>query len=80
MKSNSLAYKPITFADVPDWAADDHLAAFETFRKSCERIQASAAAREKSAAAGTPKAAPPHPALVSGMRGCRSGLWQGHQG
>ncbi|MET0651239.1 MAG: MltA domain-containing protein [Hyphomicrobiaceae bacterium] len=64
MKSNSLAYKPVTFADVPDWAADDHLAAFETFRKSCERIQASAAAREKSAAAGTPKAAPPHPALV----------------
>ena len=49
---------------MPDWAADDHLAAFETFRKSCERIQASAAAREKSAAAGTPKAAPPHPALV----------------
>jgi membrane-bound lytic murein transglycosylase A len=65
MKSNSLTYKPITFADVPEWAADDHLAAFETFRKSCERIQASAAAREKSAAAGTPKSVAPHPALVS---------------
>ena len=65
MKSNSLAYKPVTFADVPDWAADDHLAAFETFRKSCERIQASAAARERPAAAGLPKSAPPHPLLVS---------------
>jgi peptidoglycan lytic transglycosylase A len=65
MKSNSLTYKPITFADLPEWGADDHLAAFETFRKSCERIQASAAARERPAAAGLPKSAPPHPALVS---------------
>src|SRR5262245_10861768 len=65
MKSSSLSYKPISFADVPEWAADDHLAAFETFRKSCERIQASAAARERPAAAGLPKSAPPHPALVS---------------
>lgn len=65
MKSNSLSYKPITFADVPGWVADDHLAAFETFRKSCERIRASAAARERSAGAGAIKPAPPHPALVS---------------
>ena len=65
MKSASLSYKPITFAEVPEWAADDHLAAFETFRKSCERIQAAAAARERSPVVGITKTAPPHPALVS---------------
>src|SRR5262245_56013985 len=65
MKSSSLSYKSITFADLPEWAEDDHLAAFDTFRKSCERILASSAARERPAAAGLPKSTPPHPALVS---------------
>jgi membrane-bound lytic murein transglycosylase A len=56
----------MTFAELPGWAADDHLAAFDTFRKSCERIQA--AARERSGVTGvaaTKQPVPPHPALVS---------------
>jgi membrane-bound lytic murein transglycosylase A len=66
IKSASLSYTPMTFAELPGWAADDHLAAFDTFRKSCERIQA--AARERPAVTGivaATKSAPPHPALVS---------------
>ena len=42
MKSASLSYKPMPFAEVPGWADDDHLAAFNTFRKSCERVLATA--------------------------------------
>src|SRR5262245_28326552 len=34
-------YRPVTFADVPGWANDDHLAAFKVFLKSCERVVAS---------------------------------------
>jgi membrane-bound lytic murein transglycosylase A len=42
------SYQPVTFADLPGWAQDDHLAAFTTFLKSCERVVANA--REKAAA------------------------------
>jgi len=63
MKSASLSYKPMPFAEVPGWADDDHLAAFNTFRKSCERVLASA--RERAAVAGSAKPVPPNPALVS---------------
>jgi membrane-bound lytic murein transglycosylase A len=59
MKS-SLSYKPITFAELPDWEQDDHAAAFRTFLKSCERVLASA--RERAAA---DKAPPPSAALVA---------------
>jgi membrane-bound lytic murein transglycosylase A len=31
-------YRPVTFADLPGWDGDDHLAAFETFLKSCRRV------------------------------------------
>jgi membrane-bound lytic murein transglycosylase A len=53
MKS-SAAYKPVTFAQLPGWEQDDHVAAFRTFLKSCERVLASA--RER---AGTDKPVPP---------------------
>jgi membrane-bound lytic murein transglycosylase A len=38
----AVTYQPVTFADLPAWAADDHLAAFKTFLKSCERLIANA--------------------------------------
>ena len=42
------SYQPVTFADLPGWTQDDHLAAFKTFLKSCERVVANA--REKATA------------------------------
>ena len=53
--ARSASYQPVTFADLPGWAQDDHLAAFKTFLKSCERLVANA--REKAAADKGP--APP---------------------
>jgi membrane-bound lytic murein transglycosylase A len=50
------AYQPVTFPDLPGWAQDDHLAAFRTFLKSCERILAGA--REKAAADKGPTSSP----------------------
>lgn len=46
--SKGASYQPVTFADLPGWAQDDHLAAFTTFLKSCERVVANA--RDKAAA------------------------------
>ena len=34
-------YRPVTFAELPGWAQDDHLAAFKVFLRSCERVIAS---------------------------------------
>jgi len=48
-RSPSAPYQPVTFADLPGWANDDHLAAFRAFLKSCERVIA--APRDKSASA-----------------------------
>ncbi|HWE20148.1 MAG TPA: MltA domain-containing protein [Hyphomicrobiaceae bacterium] len=31
-------YRPVKFAELPGWERDDHLAAFNTFLKSCERV------------------------------------------
>src|SRR5262245_48692705 len=31
-------YRPVTYADLPGWAQDDHLAAFKTFLASCVRV------------------------------------------
>jgi membrane-bound lytic murein transglycosylase A len=53
------SYRPVAFADLPGWAQDDHLAAFKTFLKSCERVVANA--RERSA----DKAQAPPPALAA---------------
>jgi membrane-bound lytic murein transglycosylase A len=57
---SSLSYKPITFAELPDWERDDHAAAFKAFLKSCERVLT--AARERAAA---DKAPPPSAGLVA---------------
>jgi hypothetical protein len=45
----SLPYQAVTYADLPGWANDDHLAAFKAFLKSCERVIA--APRDKAASA-----------------------------
>jgi membrane-bound lytic murein transglycosylase A len=45
-------YRPATFADLPGWENDDHLAAFETFSRSCARVIARAADREDRGAKG----------------------------
>ncbi len=69
MKNVTVAYQSMTFAEVPGWAADDHAAAFETFRRSCERILAGARERPATTASTTTvaKAGPPpiRMALVS---------------
>jgi membrane-bound lytic murein transglycosylase A len=31
-------YRPVTFAELPAWERDDHLAAFRTFLASCDRV------------------------------------------
>ena len=33
-------YIPVSFADIPGWTEDDHLAAYKTFRTSCRPITA----------------------------------------
>ncbi|KAB2920111.1 MAG: transglycosylase [Hyphomicrobiaceae bacterium] len=57
--SAAIVYKPLTFAELPAWNEDDHAAAFKAFRKSCERVLASA--RERTASDKVP---PPPAALV----------------
>ncbi len=58
-KSDAI-YRPVAFADLPGWEQDDHLAAFKTFLKSCERIVANGRDR-----AGSEKVQPPPVALVA---------------
>jgi membrane-bound lytic murein transglycosylase A len=50
-------YRPVTFADLPGWANDDHLAAFQAFLKSCGR--AVAGGREQAANGGKGPQRPP---------------------
>jgi len=38
MPTPKATLKPVTFADLSGWQDDDHLAAFKTFLKSCDRI------------------------------------------
>ncbi len=47
VRSPSAPYQSVTYADLPSWADDDHLAAFKAFLKSCERVVAGA--RDKTA-------------------------------
>ena len=49
------SYLPVTFAELPGWTQDDHLAAFQTFLKSCERVLSNA--RDKADKATAPPAA-----------------------
>ena len=39
------SYRPVTYSDLPGWAQDDHLAAFQTYLKSCQRVVANARER-----------------------------------
>ncbi|MCK5713767.1 MAG: MltA domain-containing protein, partial [Hyphomicrobiaceae bacterium] len=38
MAMGKVTLKPDTFADLSGWQDDDHLAAFKTFLKSCDRM------------------------------------------
>jgi membrane-bound lytic murein transglycosylase A len=55
-------YRPVRFADLPAWERDDHLAAFQTFLKSCGRVIARG--REGPAETDTKRPQVPPSALV----------------
>ncbi|HRD76623.1 MAG TPA: MltA domain-containing protein [Hyphomicrobiaceae bacterium] len=40
--AGTVSLTPATFADLPGWASDDHLAAYRTFQRSCVRLIAAA--------------------------------------
>ncbi len=48
MPASKVTFEPATFADLPGWASDDHLAALKTFLMSCGKVM-------KSAKAGMPE-------------------------
>ena len=47
MPMPKVTLKPATFADLSGWQEDDHLAAFKTFLKSCDRMVADSRAARK---------------------------------
>jgi len=51
-------YAPTTWSAMPGWQDDDHLAAFETFRKSCKPVLASRASLSVTKALGDSLRAP----------------------
>ena len=59
----AISYQPLTFAQMPGWQEDDHAAAFKAFRRSCDRVLASA--RNRTAAEQVPPPALPPAALVA---------------
>lgn len=50
----STRFEPATFADLPGWETDDHLAAFKAFLASAPRIKAAAKAGNKAGAVAFP--------------------------
>jgi membrane-bound lytic murein transglycosylase A len=60
MQAAAVSYAPITYAQLPGWEQDDHLAAFKAFAKSCERVLVWA--RERTTADKVP---PPPPGLIT---------------
>ncbi len=62
MPASKVTFEPATFADLPGWADDDHLAALKTFLMSCGRVM-------RSAKAGVPES--PTAALA---RACRAAI------
>ena len=52
----SASFEPVTFADLPGWDTDDHLAAFKAFRASCPRLKAAARAGNRAGAIALPPA------------------------
>jgi membrane-bound lytic murein transglycosylase A len=57
-------YRPVAFGDLPGWGEDDHLAAFQVFSKSCERVILNGRERPPGADKATQPQVPP-PALVA---------------
>lgn len=55
MTPGEIRFEPVTFADLPGWADDNHLDAFRAFLRSCERVIASV----RSGGAGGRTPAPP---------------------
>jgi membrane-bound lytic murein transglycosylase A len=55
-------YRPVTFADLPGWRQDDHLAAFKTFVNSCGRVIARGRGRAEAGNKGPQR---PSSALVA---------------
>jgi len=62
VKGAAAWYRPVAFEDLPGWAQDDHLAAFQAFLKSCERVAASG--RERAPASGKTPQRPPRPLVA----------------
>lgn len=60
MKARAVSYTPISYAQLPGWDKDDHLAALKCFLQSCEKVVTSA--RERTA---TDRVPPPPPNLVT---------------
>jgi membrane-bound lytic murein transglycosylase A len=49
------AHSPVTFADLPGWDADDHLAAWKAFLASCKPVLDAKKSGDKSGETGTPQ-------------------------
>jgi peptidoglycan lytic transglycosylase A len=58
-------YRPVRFRDLPGWERDDHLAAFQTFLKSCGRVIARGRESESVAEADSKRPQLPPGALVA---------------
>jgi membrane-bound lytic murein transglycosylase A len=52
--TTSTRFEPATYADLPGWETDDHLAAFKAFLASAPRIKAAAKAGNKAGAVAIP--------------------------
>jgi membrane-bound lytic murein transglycosylase A len=53
LQVNGSQYEPLTWANIPGWNDDDHLAAYKTFRASCKPIAAQQGVPPDSKALGT---------------------------
>jgi membrane-bound lytic murein transglycosylase A len=58
-KALKATYRPVKFRDLPGWAEDDHLAAFQTFLRSCERVVANGRERPATVDKATQPQVPP---------------------
>ena len=56
MSASSVRYVPATFADLPGWESDDHLAAWKAFRASCKPVLDAAKGGTKAGPRPTPQA------------------------
>ena len=56
VSQGSVRFSPVTFADLPGWAHDDHAAAFKAFLQSCPILIKASRAGNKASAVPTPPA------------------------